>query len=173
MPLNQFLALMLNIAKNWSTDRNPLKSKDKLIYKEPPLTDSRWSEAIKFAVSKMAIEQINDSYYFNYDKEIKITFENIGKYKKFVDELKVKKFDDYSNIVKMVCRVTMNLENWKLSKCICYEFQKKYICKHVIGLAIRLKLVVPPTHTINFAFNQKTKRGRKPTAKGGKALIVD
>ena len=121
----------------------------------------------------MAIEQINDSYYFNYDKEIKITFENIGKYKKFVDELKVKKFDDYSNIVKMVCRVTVNLENWKLSKCICYEFQKKYICKHVIGLAIRLKLVVPPTHTINFAFNQKTKRGRKPTAKGGKALIVD
>jgi hypothetical protein len=33
LPLNQFLALMLNIAKNWSTDRNPLKSKDKLIYK--------------------------------------------------------------------------------------------------------------------------------------------
>jgi hypothetical protein len=141
------------------TDRNPLKSKDKLIYKEPPLTDSRWSEAIKFAVSKMAIEQINDSYYFNNDKEIKITFENIGKYKKFVDELKVKKFDDYSNIVKMVCRVTVNLE--------------KYICTHVIGLATRLKLVVPPTHTINFAFNQKTKRGRKPTAKGGKALILD
>ena len=30
---------------------NPHKSKDKLIYKEPPLTDSRWSEAIKFAVN--------------------------------------------------------------------------------------------------------------------------
>ncbi len=81
LPLNQFLALMLNIAKNWSADRNPLKSNDKLIYKELPLTNSRWPEAIKFAVSKMAIEQINDSYYFNYDKEIKITFENIGKLK--------------------------------------------------------------------------------------------
>ena len=37
---------MLKIVKNWSVDRNPLKSKDKLIYKEPPLTDSCWSEAI-------------------------------------------------------------------------------------------------------------------------------
>ena len=73
----------------------------------------------------------------------------------------------------MVGWVTVNQENLKLSKCICNDYQKKYICVHVIGLAIRLKLVVPPTHAINFAFNQKTKRGRKPTAKGGKALIVD
>ena len=32
---------MLTIAKNWSTDRNPHKSKDTIIYKEPPLTGSR------------------------------------------------------------------------------------------------------------------------------------
>ena len=76
-------------------------------------------------------------------------------------------------MVKMVDRVIVNQENWKLSKCICYDYQKKYICVHVIGLAIRLKLVVPPTRTINLEFNEKAKWGRKPISKGGNALIVD
>jgi hypothetical protein len=36
--MNEFLALMLKIVTSWSVDRNPEKSKDKPIYKEPPLT---------------------------------------------------------------------------------------------------------------------------------------
>ena len=47
------------------------------------------------------------------------------------------------------------------------------MCKHVLGLVIRARLVTPPSHAIDFEFNQKQKRGRKPKAKGGKALIVD
>ena len=49
------------------------KSKDKPIYKEPPLTDRRWSDAIKFAISKTVIENVHDYYYFNYDVNTKIT----------------------------------------------------------------------------------------------------
>ena len=54
--MNEFLALTLAIVKNWSIDRNPDKSKDKPTYKEPPLTYRRWSDAIKFAISKTVIE---------------------------------------------------------------------------------------------------------------------
>ena len=42
LSLNQFLALMLTITINWSLDRNLTKISDKLNYKKPPLTDSRW-----------------------------------------------------------------------------------------------------------------------------------
>ena len=173
LPLNQFLALMLNIAKSWSIDRNPTQGSEKKIYKEPPLTDRRWSDAIKFAISKTVVEQIHDSYYFNYDLETKITYTAINLYKKYVDDFKFKTFDDYVNIVSTVCRVVVNHENWKLSTCICYDYQKQYMCKHVLGLVIRARLVTPPSHAIDFEFNQKQKRGRKPKAKGGKALIVD
>ena len=30
-------------------------------------------------------------------------------------------------------------DKWKEGKCTCPSFFKKYICKHVIGLSIRLK----------------------------------
>ena len=75
--MNEFLALTLAIVKNWSIDRNPDKSKDKPTYKEPPLTYRRWSDAIKFAISKTVIENINDYYYFSYDVNTKITLHTV------------------------------------------------------------------------------------------------
>ena len=36
-------------------------------------------------------------------------------------------------------------ENWKQGKCTCPYFLKKYMCKHLVGLAIRLKYVKPPS----------------------------
>jgi hypothetical protein len=36
-------------------------------------------------------------------------------------------------------------ENWKQSRCTCPYFLKKYIWKHLICLAIRLKYFKPPT----------------------------
>jgi hypothetical protein len=54
---------MSSIAKTWSLQRNESKDKpDKPIYKEVPLTDRRWSDAIKFAVSKTVIHQQQYSF---------------------------------------------------------------------------------------------------------------
>jgi hypothetical protein len=90
-----------------------------------------------------------------------------------VDDVNIRNFDDYSIIVKTVGRVEFNKNDWKLSKCMCFNFQKKYICEHTLGLAIRLELITPPAHTVDLALQKKAKRGRKSKAKGGKALIID
>ena len=47
---------------------------------------------------------------------------------------------------------------------------KKFVCKHVVGLAIRLKFVAPPIEAKALPLNQKRKRGRPSKAK--KALLV-
>jgi hypothetical protein len=44
------------------------------------------------------------------------------------------------------------------------------ICKHIIGIAIRLKYVKPPPEARNISIQGKRKRGRPSKAK--KALIV-
>jgi hypothetical protein len=49
-------------------------------------------------------------------------------------------------------------------------FYKHYMCKHVMGLAIRLKLTSPPLEAKNVPIGQKRKRGR-PT-KSKPALII-
>jgi hypothetical protein len=75
---------------------------------EVPLTDRRWSDAIKFAVSKTVIHQQKDSFYFNYDSTSKITKANISNYVKLVDDLKIKTFDDYSKLISIVGRVKLD-----------------------------------------------------------------
>jgi hypothetical protein len=49
-------------------------------------------------------------------------------------------------------------------------FFKNMICKHIIGIAIRLKYVKPPPEARNISIQGKRKRGRPSKAK--KALIV-
>lgn len=56
-------------------------------------------------------------------------------------------------------------ENWLCSECDCRDYFKLYICEHIIGIAIRLKLVVPPVEAKNVPIGQKRKRGRPAKAK--------
>ncbi|XP_045489808.1 uncharacterized protein LOC123690393 [Pieris rapae] len=84
-------------------------------------------------------------------------------------------FDDYKRKhfafwkVKVPKNGTENV-NWKKGSCTCPQFYKKYICKHLLGLAIRLKLATPPLEAKALPIGQKRKRGR-PT-KSRPALII-
>lgn len=56
--------------------------------------------------------------------------------------------------------------NWKCeSKCDCPYFLKHYMCKHVIGLALRTKICKLPRAAIPTLLGAKAKAGRKGKAK--------
>ena len=59
---------------------------------------------------------------------------------------------------------------WRKSKCNCPAFYKNYICKHVVGMAIRLKYCKPPPPAKTVPIGEKRKRGRPAKAKP--ALLV-
>ncbi len=48
-------------------------------------------------------------------------------------------------------------DNWKQGKCTCPYFLKKYMCKHLVGLAIRLKYVKPPAVAKDIPISQRRK----------------
>lgn len=81
-------------------------------------------------------------------------------------------FDDFvSNGMGMYYNVSMKCDKQKWfveSTCMCKSFQKKYICKHIIGLAIQLKLVRRPNLNDSKIIGKKQSRGR--SAKAKKAL---
>lgn len=54
--------------------------------------------------------------------------------------------------------------------CNCPAYGKNYVCKHVIGLAIRLKYISPPPEAKTIPIGQKRKRGRPTKTKP--ALLV-
>ncbi len=63
-----------------------------------------------------------------------------------------------------------NDSHWKTSKCNCPVFVKNYMCKHVVGMGIRLKYCKPPPAAKTIPIGEKRKRGRPSKAKP--ALLV-
>lgn len=45
-------------------------------------------------------------------------------------------FDEYFYFSTSVSMVNLNKENWILSDCICKDFFKQYLCKHILFVAI-------------------------------------
>ena len=70
-----------------------------------------------------------------------------------------------------ICRMPWIAECWSQGKCTCPSFLKKYMCKHIIGIAIRSKYVKPPSQAKQVPIGEKRKRGRPFLAK--KALLID
>ncbi len=60
---------------------------------------------------------------------------------------------------------------WTKGICNCPNFSKEYICKHVIGIGIRLKFCKPRPAAKDIPLGEKRKRGRP--RKITKALLID
>ena len=173
LPLAEFSVLCIKIVEKWSKDRDASISKDVLIYKEAPLDNEDWCLAVEFASSGIPIHRINTDYYFTYDPDTKITLSKINSYKKCIEEKRCNKFENYEALVSTVGKVHLNSENWRKSTCICSKFQKLYNCKHIIGIALREKIITVPKHLIPTILQKKRGPGAPKKAKGGKCLIVE
>lgn len=83
-----------------------------------------------------------------------------------------KKFASFENFVENIFSswtIEMNADAWEEGRCTCPEFLKQNICKHILGSAIRLKLVDVPTEAKAVPIGEKPKRGRPK--KATKALL--
>ena len=70
------------------------------------------------------------------------------------------------NSVRMI---TLNHDNWIRSSCTCSQWAKEYVCKHVVGMALRIDLAKAPSKAKTVPIGQKRKRGRPSNA--AKALV--
>ena len=59
---------------------------------------------------------------------------------------------------------------WKDGVCTCPAFLKNYLCKHIVGLAIRRKNVKPPPAAKQIPISQKRGPGRPTLA--SQALLI-
>ena len=173
LPLGEFLVLCIRMVEKWSQDRDESISTDIFIFKETPLESNDWRLAVEFASFCMPIQRIGTAYYFSYDPDVKITLGKIDAYKKVIERRFSKNFEEYDTLVSTVGKVNLDRENWRQSNCLCLKFQKLYKCKHIMGIALREKIISVPTNLVS-TFLQKTKGpGAPKKAKGGRCLIVE
>lgn len=78
-------------------------------------------------------------------------------------------FDQFKNRAFTGWKIVWE-NNWQNSICNCPAYMKKYICKHVEGIAIRKNLIEVPMEAKTVPIGKKRKRGRP--SKACKALLV-
>lgn len=81
-------------------------------------------------------------------------------------------FNDFKTIMFKIWRTTIpeDPDKWIQGECNCPAFFKKQICKHVVGIAIRLKYAIPPPEAKAIPIGAKRRRGRPSKSK--RALLV-
>lgn len=169
LPLGHFFHSAKELVAKWSTSRNPA-SINCICYaavRSPSL--KHWTTAYQWATANKKVLLHDDGVYYTtsttstteMSKQLlrKMEKKN-GKWKTFAE------FKEYRYGL-WAMKIDRNLEN---STCSCPVFCKELICKHVLGMLIRLHLCDVPTEAKNIPLGQKRKRGRPSKAK--KALII-
>ncbi|CAH0731013.1 unnamed protein product, partial [Brenthis ino] len=163
--LRQFLVIASDIVKDWSNEY--MTNTERRFAQLPIVSLKTWTESYQWA-------KLSKQVPLKYCTELVCSYRipagsdlDCKKYEKpweTFDEYKEQHFREWEVIMPR------EKENWLHGTCNCPKFLKDYICKHLVGLAIRLKHVQPPSEARAIPIGMKRKRGRPAKAK--KALIV-
>jgi hypothetical protein len=169
LPLSRFKELVFEIVEKWSKSyqRGLKQYNDK-----QTISLDLWTNGYQWVKSEKSIlsTESNNSvqYYIPAGDETRITNAEIDVMKK----MKWYSFDQYKIKAFNIWCVTLPMDKlkWDEGVCNCPAFFKKFMCKHVIGMAIRLNHCKPPPAAKDVQIGEKRRRGRPSKAK--KALIV-
>ena len=173
MPLSRFLRQCLETVEKWSKQ---YANNDKVFILTPTIELQQWTKAYQWAKGNKAVTskifEDKTEFYCPSKKEIRAKEEDIKQVKGMIWNT----FEQFKKRASAIWIITLpnheNMaDNWKQGKCTCPYFLKKYMCKHLVGLAIRLKYVKPPPVAKDIPIGQRRKRGRPK--KSSRALIVD
>jgi len=177
LPMGELMNFLIKQSNSWSYERNPSNPNCKFFAEEPLVSLKietaafQWSQAqpdIKFRTSG---DGNHVTYFISASGKPKLKEDEINKYLRVTSNCSWRTFDGYLSSITRLWMVTLNKSNWKLSGCTCPFYLKKNICKHIVGLAINLKLTELSASAKDIPLGKKRKRGRP--GKATKALIVD
>ncbi|CAF4423464.1 unnamed protein product, partial [Rotaria sp. Silwood2] len=141
--LSRFLTISSNIIHNWSIERDPSLANARIFATEPTIALQLWTSSYQWAkLTKDIICIPNDSskIYYIPARDLKSTTQaELIKYNK-----KWTTFGQFKKSFDIWRMEMQNYSHWKTSKCNCPAFFKNYVCKHIVGMAIRLKYCKPP-----------------------------
>jgi len=179
LSLNSFIAVAFGILRKWSFGRDTINNVNaKVFAEEPTISLSQWTEAYnwkKTAIIGQDLDTNKNNYYFKSGNSVEIiTLEVIRKYDELIKNCKWNNWAEFKNCAFGIWRVTMPDQltdlNWKKGLCTCPTFYKKYLCKHIIGIALRLNSITKaallmPLTAKDILISSKRKVGRPALAK--------
>lgn len=156
LDLSQFRVVLFKMIMQWSDEYiNGLNS---INFKEPKIELKAWTSGYQFARSNTKItSKANENkivYAIPLVDAIQLEWKTFDEFKKYEFCVIHTEFD-----------YPVSSANWLAGVCDCSKYFKEYVCEHLIGIALRLKLVSAPIEAKNIPIGQKRKRGRPAKAK--------
>ena len=168
--LSRFLTISSDIVRNWSIDRDTSLTNVKHFATEPTISLALWTSSYQWAKMNKSVICINNEsskvYYIPARDSDSIPQKDLNQYKK----QRFTTFNQFKKSFDIWCLEIEHDLSWRKAKCNCPAFLKNYICKHVVGMGIRLKHCKPPSAAKTVPIGEKRKRGRPAKAK--MALLV-
>lgn len=166
-PLSQFLTIASKLVSDWSVE---YQSGVKVFKPTVTITLEHFTSGyqwVKQYKDKKITSNRNEGEFKVYQIPAKVLLEVptfVEKWTTF-EEFRSQHFSSYEVLMPI------NTDKWADDgSCTCPQFFKKRMCKHLVGLAIRLDLTTVPQAARNLPISQKRKRGRPQLSK--KALIT-
>ncbi|CAF3981206.1 unnamed protein product [Adineta steineri] len=160
------------VIKDENTFRERLPLGLKQFHDEQTVTLDIWPSSyqwVKLDKSVVSIELENEiEFYIPGGQQLSISKNEIDVMKK----LKWYSFDQYKAKAFNIWHVILPMDSakWLNGQCNCPVYFKKFMCKYIVGLAIRLNYCKPPPAAKNIPIGEKRRRDRPSKAK--KALLI-
>lgn len=145
---------MLQWTKEWSAEYS---SAVKTFASKPSIDTPMWTDGYKWARMKKSLKRHTDEvtgcFYYNFlaGKDAGTPLAELPTEWTDFDHFKKVNFSQWRTYLE---------EDWQKGRCNCPVFSKVYMCKHVIGIAIRLKFIDPPIEAKAIPIEKKRKPGR-------------
>ena len=175
---NKRLSRLLRTAplRLWTCAREPGAVNAVDFAVDPPVSRSLWCAAYTWARTNKPLLALKEGpaewTFVSAQGRPPITERTVNKYIRTVEKREASSFQQYKEEQLGIWKFRLlSAENPLNGQCTCPPFLKEYVCKHVLGLAIRKKLVQVPANIKNVPLGAKPKRDR--LKKAAKALVRD
>lgn len=161
MDLGRFSVTLFVMVKTWTLF---YVESYKTFNETPELTLKLWTEGYNWAKENQKITSRRRGNLIVYRSSKTDTFDDSNAWTDFdCFRSEAFSFNDTS------FNYPISRENWLSAQCDCGDFFKLFMCRHIIGIGLRMKVITAPAEAKNIPIGQKRKRGRPAKAK--RALV--
>lgn len=165
LPMSEFVAFVNKFIVNWSKDRDPNFQSTKKFIKQPEISIRQWTCGFEWLKKNKRIVKLShneEDFYMFTSTEVEYEATK-SMCRGYLEKNEWFSFDQFIKETNAIRYVRFNSIDWRFSVCSCPDWDKNYICKHVIGIAYNHGLCQFPGLDLNIEANAK--RGRRKRAK--------
>lgn len=157
LEFSQFRVVIFEMIRQWSIEYT---SNLNTINNGPPTMNlDLWTSGYNFAKSNVKTAQRRTANHIIYSLNGDSIYNDFQKWTEFDH------FKRSLSVIHTKFEYPVTPENWAHAICVCPNGFKKYLCEHIVGIALRLNVVAAPAEAKSIPLGQKRKRGRPAKAK--------